>query len=60
MAIGWNKFHHPKPPVDIELLIWDVGIWATLTILNLIWNLSPYIACSNDYYFMGNSTALIQ
>ena len=24
----------------------DIGIWATLTILNLIWNLSPSIACS--------------
>ena len=45
MAIGWIKLHHPKSPVDIELFMY-IGVWATLTILNLIWNLSPYIACS--------------
>ena len=46
MTIGWNKLHIPKPPVDIELYIvmWVYGL--LLTVLNLIWNLNPYIACS--------------
>ena len=51
MAIGWNKLHHLKPPVDIELLM---QIWPTLKIFNLIWNPSPYIICSIIiYYFYG-------
>ena len=37
-----------------------MAMWATLTILNLIWHSSPYVICSIIAISMGNSTALIQ
>ena len=57
MAIGWNKLCHPPATCGQRAVYLPICEWATLMILYLIGDLSPYIALLLIFYV--NSTAPI-